>query len=118
MARWNVVRVGSLLGGAAAALTSTAASICCIGPLAITLLGVNGAILAAGVKPYQPYLLVASLLFIGFAYWAIYGRRKASEEDAQCSVRSGRIAKTVLWIASALWLAAVVIGFAADRYWL
>lgn len=113
----NAVQFGSLLGGATAALTSTAASICCIGPLAITLLGVNGAILAAGIKPYRAYLLGASLLLLGFAFWGVYGRRKATA-GAHCPVRSGRIAKLVLWVSSAFWIGAVVIQFAADRYWL
>ena len=43
--------VGSVVGSAVTALTSAAASACCIGPLAITLLGVNGVILAAAFKP-------------------------------------------------------------------
>jgi hypothetical protein len=79
---------------------------------------VNGAILAAGLKPYRAYFLAASLVFIGLAFWAVYGGRRKSNDGAQCSVRSGRIARVILWIASALWFGAVMIQFAADRYWL
>ena len=116
--RRNVLQVGSVFGSAAGALTATAASICCIGPLGLALLGVNGAILAAGLKPYRAYFLAASLVFIGLAFWAVYGGRRKSNDGAQCSVRSGRIARLILWIASALWFGAVIIQFAADRYWL
>ena len=63
------LELGSAFGGAAAAATSVAASLCCVGPLALTLLGVNGMILAAGIKPYRGYLLGASLLFLGLAFW-------------------------------------------------
>ena len=67
-----VLRMGSLTGAASAALGSAAASICCIGPLAITLLGVQGAIVAAGIKPYRWYLLAGSFVLIGLAFWSVY----------------------------------------------
>ena len=44
------VPLGSLAGGVVAAVASAAASLCCIGPLALTLLGVNGMILAAAER--------------------------------------------------------------------
>jgi hypothetical protein len=106
---------GSVLAG----LTSTAASICCIGPLAITLLGVNGAILAAGIKPYRPYLLGGSLLMLVFGFWRIYGRRAGGSSGGEsCSVVAPRWTRIVLWAAAVLWVLAVVIQVAADRYWL
>jgi len=49
----RLAQSGSVAGAIGAALTSAAAALCCIGPLALTLLGVNGMILAAGLKPYQ-----------------------------------------------------------------
>ena len=113
----NVTQAGSLIGGVAGALTSAAASICCIGPLALTLLGVNGAIIAAGLKPYRPYLLAASLVLIGAALFGVY-RRKPAVAGVACDVRAGRIAKAVVWFALAIWVGAFLIGFAADRYWL
>jgi hypothetical protein len=29
-----------------------------------------------------------------------------------------RLQKTVLWIGVVIWIAAVIIGYAADQYWL
>ncbi len=118
MEKLRFLQIGSLVGSAVAAATSAAASICCVGPLALSLLGVNGAILAAGMKPYRPYLLGASLLVIGYAFWAIYGRRRKAADGVRCSVRAGRAARSVLWVAATLWVGALLIGFAADRYWL
>lgn len=115
--RDRLLEFGSVIGSAGAALTSSAASICCIGPIAISILGVNGAILAAGIKPYRFYILAGSLLMLGFAFWTVYGRKKA-RAGAACSVSAGRVTKIVLWVAAVMWLAAVVIQFAADRYWL
>ncbi len=50
--RERAVDVGSVFGAVAGSVASAAAALCCVGPLALTLLGVNGMILAAGIKPY------------------------------------------------------------------
>ena len=115
--REEVGRTGSLFGAAGAALTSTAASICCIGPLGIALLGVNGAIWAAALKPYRFYFLSGSLLMVGYAHWSMRRTDRCGDGEA-CSTRSRRFSGVVLWGATALWFAAVAIQFAADRYWI
>jgi hypothetical protein len=113
----RLLQASSLFGGAAAAVASTAASICCVGPLAIALLGVNGAILAAAFKPYRFYLLGASVVLLAAAFWSVYRGRRGCH-GAGCPVRVGRWTKVVLWTALGLWIGAVVIQFLADRYWL
>ena len=111
------LNLGALAGASSAALTSAASSICCIGPLAITLLGVNGAILGAAIKPYRPFLLTAALVLLAFAYWRLKSSLNASE-GAVCSIRAMRLQKIVLWFGVATWISAVMIGYAADQYWL
>lgn len=113
----DLLQTGSLLGGAVAALTSSAASICCIGPLAITLLGVNGAIWAAGMKPYRPYLLSGSAVLLGLAFWSAYSSGQA-EAGESCSIAWRRTGRWVLWLSTAVWVGAVLIQFLADRLWL
>ena len=115
--REAAAETGSLFGSIGVALTSTAASICCIGPVGIALLGVNGVILAAALKPYRFYFLTASLLMLGYAHWTIRWKDRNTTGEA-CPVRSGRIVTLVLWGATTMWFAAVLIQFAADRYWL
>ncbi len=104
------VPIGSLTGGVAAAVASAAASLCCIGPLALTLLGVNGMILAAGIKPYRWYLLVISLGLLALAFWGTY-RPKRSVNGSACPTRTRRVTRLVLWIATAVWLSATAIQF-------
>ncbi len=114
----RLFQASSLLGAAAAAVTSMAAGICCIGPLAIALLGVNGAILAAGFKPYRVYLLSSSLLLLAGAFWSAY-RRPQMRDGAACPTGpGGRWTRIVLWIALGLWIGAVVIRYLANRWWL
>ena len=111
------LNIGALVGSTSAALTSAASSICCIGPLAITLLGVNGAILGAAIKPYRPFLLTVSgfLLLLAFR---LYLRPAENVSGVTCSARARRVQKAFLWTGAGFWVAALFIGFAADRYWL
>ena len=113
----RLFQAGSLLGGTMAAVTSAAASICCIGPLAIALLGVNGAILAAAFKPYRVYLLSGSLVLLAGAFWSAY-RRPPPRPGAVCPVPVARRTRVVLWVALGLWIGAVVIQYLANRLWL
>ncbi len=117
LVKQDALQTGSLIGGAFAAFTSAAASICCIGPLAITLLGVNGAIWAAGMKPYRPYFLTVSFVLLGLGFWGFYGRGKTGA-GAACSVASRRVGRWVLWASAVLWIGAVTIQSLADRFWL
>ena len=115
MSRPRLVQTTSLAGAAGAAITSAAAGICCIGPLALTLLGVNGMIFAAGLRPYRFYLLGVSLVFLGFAYWATY---RPVAPAASCPTRAGKLSRIVLWVASGLWIGAFILQFVANRLWL
>ncbi len=111
------LNLSALAGASSAALTSVASSICCIGPLAITLLGVNGAILAAAIKPYRPVLLMAAAVLLAFAWWRLK-RSWSGADGATCSIRAMRVQKAVLWAGVVVWIAALGIGYAADQYWL
>jgi CDP-diglyceride synthetase len=111
----RVLQTGSLFGAAGSALSSAAAAICCIGPIGITLLGVQGAIFAAGLKPYRWYLLGASALFLALAFWLM---PRPVTSGPHCSVRTGRLSRIVLWTSTAIWSLAVVLQFAADWFWL
>ncbi len=113
----DVLRAGSLTGAAGSALGSAAASICCIGPLGLSLLGVQGAIFAAGLKPYRVYLLVGSALLLAFAFWSVYRPRRLPNGSA-CSIGVGRLTRAVLWGSLGIWLIAVVLQFMAQRLWL
>ncbi len=113
--RRRLVEAGTIAGAAGASIASAVAAICCVGPLALTLLGVNGMILAAGLKPYRWLLLGASFVMLAVAHWWV--RRDISAlEGASCSVKSGRWTRGVLWAASGVFVAAVVLQFAAEFF--
>ncbi len=109
----RVLEVGSVFGAASSAMGSAAASICCVGPLGVTLLGVQGAIFAAGLKPYRWYLLGGSAVLLGLAFLMIY--RPVSAAGASCSTRVGRWNRITFWTSAGIWITAITIQFVADR---
>ena len=106
--RDGLVALGSAAGGLAGAAAATFAALCCVGPSSVALLGAGGALAAAALTPYRPVLLVISLAVIVFGFWRAYGRR-ASADGRACPVRVGRLARAVLWISAAAWLAAAIL---------
>ena len=114
----RLAQSGSIAGAIGAAFTSAAAALCCIGPLALTLLGVNGMILAAGLKPYRFYLIGGAGLLLALAFWMAYRPSRAVHSFAACPVpKPGtvRLTRAVLWLAAGIWLAAFILQFFADR---
>jgi hypothetical protein len=109
----RTLEVGSLVGATGSALSSAAASICCVGPIGIAILGVNGAIFAAGLKPYRWYLLGGSLLLLAVAFWVVY-RPPALIANASCPTRVGRWQRIVLLGSAGIWAGAVILQFVAD----
>jgi hypothetical protein len=108
--------------GVGAAPTATAASVCCTGavvaPLIVTLLGASGAAVAAGLKPYSPYLFAASLTILAFAFLIRY------RKERQCTIGSGpvrppwckRVVRGVLWFSGLRWLASLIFTIvSSDR---
>lgn len=69
MASLNVK--GSLVAGALAAI---GASVCCVGPLVLLMMGIGGVWVAnlAAVEPMRPFFVGATLLFVALAFRRLY----------------------------------------------
>ena len=106
---------GAAVSGAGAAAVATAASICCAGPvlapLVVGLLGAGGAAWAAGLKPYAPWLLAVSLLFLAYGFWATHRRPATCGPGPKAPQRWLRRASVLaLWLAAGLWLIAALMN--------
>jgi len=100
------------VGGVAAIL----ASACCLGPLALLLLGFSGAWIGnlTALDPYRPLFVVAAVVALCFAYRQIFRRAVACTPDDVCAVPQVRNAYTTLfWLVAALTLMAVSFPFIA-----
>jgi len=86
--------------------------LCCIGPWAVALLGVSGAVAMARWQPLRPYILGLAVIMLLWAFWRVYGppRRKLCTAGL-CPSRPS------LWLQGSLWFAAVLVtlAFFADH---
>ncbi len=85
------------------------ASLCCIGPVVLSVIGAGSLGFAAVFEPYRPYLMVTTVLFLGAGFYFTYRKREVKCEDGTCKVESaGTLNKAILWIAAVI---AVVFMF-------
>ena len=88
--------------------------LCCVGPWAVALFGVSGAITMARFDFLRPYILTLAALMLAWAFWRVY-RTEPACEDGTCPTGPSVWLKATLWFAAVLTLAAF---FADDLQWL
>ena len=74
------------------------ASLCCLAPLSLVLLGIGGTWISrlTAFEPYRPYFVGLTLLFLGMAGWKLYRKPVCAEES--CTPRSPTRARAVFWV--------------------
>lgn len=106
-----------LIGGVIAAV---AASVCCIGPLILVLLGIGGAWAGnlAVMEPFRPYFLGAAAIFLFFAWKKIYRPVTACMPGSACAApRTARMYKVLFWLVAALITLAIVFPYLAPLFY-
>src|SRR5690606_29586302 len=90
-----------------ASIAAIGASVCCVVPLALVLLGVSGAWIGnlTALDPWRPWFSAAALLSLGLAFWGLYGPSSRCRAEGHC-VDPGILSRRRRW----LWLATVVIA--------
>ncbi len=109
----------ALIGGVIAAI---AASLCCIGPLVLVMLGVGGAWVGnlAVLEPFRPYFLGAALIALFFAWKKIYRAPAAAActPGSLCAMpQTNRLYKVLFWIVAVLVAAAFVFPYLAPLFY-
>jgi len=90
--------------GAGALLTAFGASVCCVLPVVVAFAGVGSAAFGAMFEPYRPYMIVATALLLGFAFYRAYRPQEAEcAPEESCAVPENRRRQRLL-----LWIVAVV----------
>lgn len=108
----RLAAIGTSLAGMGAALTAAAATLCCVGPAVVAIVGVGGAVAAAGLKPYRPLLILVSMALLGLGFRLTYHPRAVlGSAGVACPTRAGRISTRIVWIAAGVWLAALLLPF-------
>ena len=86
---------------------SSFVGLCCIGPWAVTLFGISGAITMSRWQPYRPYILAVAAVMIVWAFWRVYRPQPVQNCDS-------KVCKTgpSIWLKSTLWFSAVMVVLA------
>lgn len=97
---------------ATGALAALAASACCLGPLALLLLGVSGAWIGhlAALEPWQPLFVAVALAALALAGWRLWRPAGDCAPGQVCAVPRVRRWYRALFVAVDL-LLVLVLGF-------
>ena len=96
----------ALLGALAAV---TGASVCCVVPLLLVLMGVSGAWIAnlTALDAWRPWFSAAALICLAWAFWGLYGPASRCSTNAELACANPvRLRRRRRW----LWVATVVIA--------
>lgn len=108
-------KIATTTGGAIGISTiASFVGLCCIGPWAVALFGVSGAVTMARWAPARPYVLALAAGMLAWAFWRVY-RPLPACESGTCPAGSSTGIKVTLWIAS---LMVVLAFFAEPLQWL
>lgn len=93
-------------------LASIGASICCVGPLLLLMLGIGGAWIGnlTAFEPYRPYFIGITLIFVGLAFRKLYLVPQVCAPDAACA--NPQVLKRqqlIFWIVTVLMLALLLV---------
>ena len=93
----------ALLGATVAAI---GASVCCVVPLVLVLMGISGAWIAnlTALDAWRPWFSAATLVCLGWAFWRLYGPTRRCHIDGIC-VDPMRLQRQRCW----LWFATGLI---------
>ncbi|MEE9289324.1 MAG: mercuric transporter MerT family protein [Bacteroidota bacterium] len=81
-------------------------SLCCIGPIALAVLGLGGVGLFTALGEYRQYIMAGTVVLLGLAFYFTYRKREVICEDGTCKVESAS-----KWNKIAVWAAAVAVVF-------
>jgi mercuric ion transport protein len=114
MATFNVK--GSLFAGVLAAI---GASVCCVGPLVLLMLGIGGTWVAnlTALEPLRPWLIGATLLFLGLAFRRLYVQPQVCALGAPCADPIVlRRQRRIFWIVALALLALLSVPWLAPFF--
>lgn len=107
---------GSLV---ASALAAVGASVCCVGPLALLSMGIGGAWIATltAWEPMRPWLMAATLAFLGLAFHRLYLAPQTCEPGTACAEPAVLDRqRLIFWVVALLLLALLSLPWVASIF--
>jgi mercuric ion transport protein len=99
-------------------LSALGATLCCIAPLILFMLGISGAWIGnlTAMEPYKPYFLTLAIGFVAYGFWKTYRKPKAKDckPGTFCATpASYHINKIMLWVAVFVIFITLIYPYAA-----
>lgn len=82
-------------------LSALVASLCCVGPVVLVLLGLGGLGVGAMLGRFHGWFLLGAMMLLGFA-WRRYTKETRRCRAASCEMAQGKTTRGVLTLASAV----------------
>lgn len=93
----------SLVMGAGALVAGALASLCCVGPALLGVIGLGTLGAAGALEAYRPFLLAGTFVLLGSAFYFVYRKHEVRCADGSCRREdAGRGIKAGLWGVTAL----------------
>src|SRR4029077_15801977 len=101
---------------AGAISSALAASICCLGPLLLAVLGLGGGALFLKFEPYRPLFAVVTVLLLGAAFYLAYRKEPSEECEAGSACARPQAKRRVgLWITTGIVVILTALSYLAQR---
>jgi mercuric ion transport protein len=100
--------IGSSLSAIGSSAVAAVASLCCVGPAVIAVLGTGGVIVAAKLAPFRPYLILGSIVLVALGFWLAY-RPQGGCIGKTCTTASAKITRALLWLAAVVTAVAILL---------
>ena len=98
--------------------SAVAASICCVGPLALAMLGLGGGALLLKLAPYRPYFLAATAVLLGTPFFLTYRQPPQAQclPGETCARPRHRGLRIFLWIVTVCVLLAAASPYVMEAF--
>ncbi len=104
--KMNKTKIASLLSVSSAVV----ASLCCMGPIALALLGAGSVVAFSTFEIYRIYLIAVTILLLALAFYFAYRKQEVVCEDGTCKLEStSESNKFFVWLATII--SSVAIAF-------
>lgn len=98
-----------------AIIAGVVASLCCVAPLVLLMLGISGAWISTLTRfeVIRPIAIFITLIFLGLAFWHLYLKPTSCATDQSCAKPNlRRLQRVIFWVVTIL-----LIGLLSFPWW-
>jgi len=96
--------------------TAVVASLCCIGPAVVAIIGAGSIGAFSAFEAYRPYFIGLTAILLGLAFYMTYRKREVKCEDGSCKIEgAGKWNKIGVWSATVIAALAIAYPYLAAK---